>query len=58
MKQTLSSEFGSGARKKQEFFRSLFDVSEDEPEFNKEAMGSMIGRGGRVLAAADAIMTN
>ena len=58
MKQTLSSEFGSGARKKQEFFRSLFNVSEDEPEFDKEAMGSMIGRGGRVLAAADAIMTN
>jgi uncharacterized protein (DUF736 family) len=55
-KQYLSSEFGSAAKKKQDFFRTLFKVSNDAPEFDRENFRATVENGKRVLAAADAIM--
>lgn len=58
MKQTISSEFGAGSRKKQEFFSALFDSNpKKDPEFRREAFTALVNRGRTVLTAADAIMT-
>jgi hypothetical protein len=59
MKQAMSSEFGSGNRKKQDFFNSLFVLPkkrQDSPEFNRPSFDSLVENGRRVLAAADAIL--
>lgn len=58
VKQSLSSEFGSASRKKQEFFRSIFDTSGESPEFDRASFGSLLESGRRVLAAADAVMAS
>lgn len=59
MKQTLSSEFGSGSRKKQDFFATLFNIKKnDAPEFSRERFNSMVERGRTLLTAADAVMVS
>lgn len=58
MKQTISSEFGAANRKKQDFFRQIFKVGDDAPEFDRENFNSLVTNGRSVLSAADAIMAN
>ena len=58
MKQTLSSEFGSGARKKQEFFANLFDSRlKEDPSFNRDGFNSLVSNGRSLLAATEALVT-
>lgn len=58
MKQTVSSEFGSGSRKKLEFFRSIFDTSKEEPVYNTRGVKKLIETGKRALKAAEAVASN
>jgi len=54
MKQTLSSEFGAGSRKKQDFFSRLFTSKKDaDPEFERGNFNTLVSRGQVVLKAAD-----
>ena len=56
MKQTISSEFGSASRKKQDFFATLFDTKpKEDPEFRRDAFKALVNRGNTVLTAADAV---
>lgn len=58
MKQTMSSDFGSASRKKQDFFGTLFNVRKnDNPEFARDRFNSTVERGRTLLTAADAVMT-
>lgn len=58
MKQSVSSEFGSGAKKKQDFFSSVFNVRKigETPEFNRQNFVNLIERGRNILKAADLAM--
>lgn len=59
MKQTVSSEYGSASRKKQEFFGALFETrGKEDPQFQRNSFDSLVTRGRSVLTAADAVMTN
>lgn len=61
MKQSYSSEFGAGLRKKQDFFYSMFTPDKKDAEvvhFNRQKMAGMIETGKRVLAAADEVAVN
>jgi hypothetical protein len=58
MKQNLSSEFGSGSRKKQDFFANVFNVSpKKDPTFNRSGFDSLVNNGRSLLAASDALVT-
>lgn len=58
MKQTISSEFGSASRKKQDFFATLFDAKpKEDPEFRRDAFKALVNRGNTVLTAADAVVS-
>lgn len=59
IKQTLSSEFGAGSRKKQDFFYTLFTPDKKDRSkvtFNRDSYGRTVEQGKRVLAAADVVM--
>lgn len=56
-KQTLSSEFGAGQRKKQDFFSNLFTTKNDEPVFNRGGFESLVSNGRSLLENADAVVT-
>ena len=56
-KQTLSSEFGTGQRKKQDFFSNLFTTKNNEPVFNRGGFESLVSNGRSILANADAVVT-
>lgn len=60
MKQTLSSEFGSASRKKQDFFSNLFIAPKraDKPTFNRDNFNSLVDRGRSILAAADVALAS
>ena len=56
MKQTVSSEFGSGSRKKQDFFTNLFDAKmKDEPIFVRDSFNALISRGRTVIKAMEEV---
>lgn len=57
MKQTISSEFGSGSRKKQDFFNSLFSVDKkNNVNFEQESFNNLIKNGRTLITAAEAVM--
>lgn len=57
MKQALSSEFGAGNRKKQEFFGALFVSKKNEdPVFNRSSFQNLVDNGRTILKAADLTM--
>jgi hypothetical protein len=56
MKQTISSEFGSGSRKKQDFFNALFIAKKKEdPIFVRNSFDLLVETGGNLIKAAEAI---
>jgi hypothetical protein len=59
MKQTVSSEFGSGSRKKQDFFASLFDAKmKDEPVFVRDSFNALVSRGRTVIKTMEEVETS
>lgn len=57
MKQSLSSEFGAGNRKKQDFFGALFSSKKNEdPTFNRSNFQNLVDNGRTILKAADMTM--
>jgi hypothetical protein len=56
MKQAISSEFGSGSRKKQDFFNALFVAKKKEdPIFVRNSFDLLVETGGNLIKAAEAI---
>lgn len=59
MKQTLSSEFGAGSRRKQDFFFELFETKKDgSPEYRKTNVQTLIGNGRNLISALEAVSIN
>lgn len=62
MKQTLSSEFGAAAKRKQEFFSSIFSVEGKREDatvnFNREGFETLISNGRNLIASLEAVTTN
>ena len=57
MKQTLSSEFGSASRKKQDFFSNLFVVDNRKNlVFQRASLDEMIKNGSGLITAAEAVL--
>jgi hypothetical protein len=57
MKQTISSEFGSGSRKKQDFFSSLFTATKMEaPTFRRDSFDDLVNTGRKLITAAEAVL--
>lgn len=57
LKQMLSSEYGTAARKKQEFFSDLFaSKPRQAPEFRRDEFNAIVTRGRSVLSVADAMV--
>ena len=57
MKQTISSEFGSGSRKKQDFFNALFIAKKKEdPIFVRNSFDLLVETGGNLIKAAEAVV--
>jgi hypothetical protein len=57
MKQTLSSEFGSASRKKQDFFNSLFSVDKkSNVSFERESFDTLVKNGRTLITAAEAVL--
>jgi len=53
----LSSEYGTAARKKQEFFSDLFaSKPRQAPEFRRDEFNAIVTRGRSVLSVADAMV--
>ena len=56
MKQTISSEFGSGSRKKQDFFSNLFIAKgKEDPIFSRDAFNSLVSKGRTVIKTMEEI---
>lgn len=56
MKQTISSEFGSGSRKKQDFFSNLFITKgKEDPIFSRDAFNSLVSKGRTVIKTMEEI---
>jgi len=56
MKQTISSEFGSASRKKQDFFNALFySKAKDDPTFRRDSFDALVSRGNTVIKAMEEI---
>jgi hypothetical protein len=57
MKQTISSEFGSASRKKQDFFSSLFTATKKEdPTFRRDSFDHLVNTGRNLITAAEAVL--
>jgi hypothetical protein len=57
MKQTISSEFGSASRKKQDFFSSIFTVDNRKNlVFQRASLDEMIKNGSTLITAAEAVL--
>jgi hypothetical protein len=57
LKQTLSSEFGAGSKRKQDFFNQIFEVDK-EVSFNRDRFESLINNGRNVISAMESVTTN
>ncbi len=56
MKQTISSEFGSGSRKKQDFFSNLFTTKgKEDPIFARDSFDALVSRGRTVIKTMEEI---
>jgi len=56
MKQTISSEFGSGSRKKQDFFANLFTAKgKEDPIFARDSFDALVSRGRTVIKTMEEI---
>jgi len=56
MKQTISSEFGSGSRKKQDFFANLFTAKKmEDPIFQRDSFDALVSRGRTVIKTMEEI---
>jgi len=57
MKQTLSSEFGSASRKKQDFFNNLFSVDKQKNvNFERQSFDNLVNNGRTLITAAEAVL--
>ncbi len=57
MKQTLSSEFGSASRKKQDFFNNLFSVDKQKNvNFERQSFDNLVKNGRTLITAAEAVL--
>jgi len=56
MKQTISSEFGSGSRKKQDFFNALFVTKQKDAAFDRSSFDTLVRTGGDLIKAAEAVL--
>ena len=56
MKQTISSEFGSGSRKKQDFFSNLFTAKgKEDPTFRRDSFDALISKGRMVIKTMEEV---
>jgi hypothetical protein len=58
MKQTISSEFGSASRKKQDFFNALFVTKQKVPAFDRTSYDTLVRTGGDLIKAAEAVVVS
>ena len=57
MKQTLSSEFGSASRKKQDFFNNLFSIDKQKNvNFERQSFDNLVNNGRTLITAAEAVL--
>ena len=57
MKQTISSDFGAAAKRKQDFFGQIFDVDK-EVTFNRERFTNLVTNGRNLISAMEAVTAN
>jgi len=57
MKQTISSNFGAAAKRKQDFFGQIFDVDK-EVTFNRDRFTNLVTNGRNLISAMEAVTAN
>jgi hypothetical protein len=57
MKQTISSDFGAAAKRKQDFFGQIFDVDK-EVTFNRDRFTNLVSNGRNLISAMEAVTAN
>lgn len=57
MKQTISSDFGAAAKRKQDFFGQIFDVDK-EVTFNRDRFTNLVTNGRNLISAMEAVTAN